>query len=51
MIQTRFGFDSLYFEISSEFEFWQMGFKRLPFGKRKTIKSIRVLQIIYRTPH
>ncbi len=28
MIQTRFGFDSLYFEICLEFEFCHLGFSK-----------------------
>jgi hypothetical protein len=43
MIQTRLGFNSLYFEICLEFVFCHLGFDQLHFVKERTIKSIQVL--------
>jgi hypothetical protein len=40
MIQTRFEFDLLYFEICLEFEFCDLGFKQFNSGKGRTLKSI-----------
>ena len=35
MIQTRLGFNSIYFEIYAEFEFYPMGFDQLHFEKKE----------------